>query len=196
MLRKLLFPILGALLCLVLAAPGSNAAEKRSAKGVTIKTAEEPVAPKPAVVEETEPVQTGQSAKTASTINWQVIAGGGGRGTSTNYIVNGTAGQTAAGPGTSTSYNLNSGYWQVFPSGGSSCCTLAGDANADGSYNISDAVHIINNVFKGGPTPVCCDAADANGDGSYNISDAVHIINNVFKGGPGPVCGSAGNGPC
>jgi hypothetical protein len=76
------------------------------------------------------------------------------------------------------------------------CCTLAGDVNQNGAYNISDAVFIVNNVFKGGPNPSCCDAADVNDNGAYNISDGVYIINNVFKGGPAPLCGSAGNGPC
>jgi hypothetical protein len=77
-----------------------------------------------------------------------------------------------------------------------SCCTVDGDADNSGKFNISDAVFIVNRVFKGGPTPPCCDGADADSNGQFNISDAVYIINRVFKGGPAPVCGSAGNGPC
>ncbi len=65
---------------------------------------------------------------------------------------------------------------------------ICGDANNDGSVNISDAVYIINYAFGGGPPPVpqVC-AGDANGDGSVNISDAVYIINYAFGGGPAPV---------
>jgi hypothetical protein len=129
-------------------------------------------------------------------IPWHVISGGGGHGTSVNYSLNGTAGQTAVGYGTSASYALSSGYWQVFGGGGATCCVVAGDSDNNGAFNISDAVHDINHVFKGGPPAVCCDAADADNNGTFNISDAVYKINRVFKGGPPPVCGSAGNGPC
>lgn len=56
----------------------------------------------------------------------------------------------------------------------------AGDANGDGSANISDAVWIINYIFNGGPEPVDFRAADVVNDCSINISDAVRIIGYVF----------------
>jgi hypothetical protein len=43
-------------------------------------------------------------------IKWQVIGGGGGRGISTNYVLTGTVGQTAAGPATSTNFKINQGF--------------------------------------------------------------------------------------
>jgi len=69
----------------------------------------------------------------------------------------------------------------------SDCVGLCGDANNDGSVNVSDAVFIINYVFSGGPAPYAALACgDANTDGSVNVSDAVYIINYVFSGGSAP----------
>ncbi|MBD3217852.1 MAG: hypothetical protein GF310_06195 [candidate division Zixibacteria bacterium] len=69
-----------------------------------------------------------------------------------------------------------------------SCCDVPGDANDDGSANVSDAVYIINYVFIGGPVPACHEKGDANCDASINVSDAVWIINYVFIGGRPPCC--------
>jgi hypothetical protein len=63
---------------------------------------------------------------------------------------------------------------------------LTGDANNDGSINVSDAVYIINYVFIGGTPPLPFASGDANCDGSVNVSDAVYIINYVFVGGYAP----------
>jgi len=66
-------------------------------------------------------------------------------------------------------------------------CTC-GDANHDGSINISDAVYLIQYIFAGGPAPNPLCQGDANGDGSVNISDAVYLIQYIFAGGPAPHC--------
>ncbi|MEZ5359802.1 MAG: LamG-like jellyroll fold domain-containing protein [Candidatus Zixiibacteriota bacterium] len=66
---------------------------------------------------------------------------------------------------------------------------VAGDANGDGTFNIGDAVYMVNYIFNGGPAPVNLDAGDANGDCSLNIGDPVYMINYIFKGGPPPQCG-------
>ena len=58
----------------------------------------------------------------------------------------------------------------------------AGDANGDGSANVSDAVYIINYIFNNGPDPVNFSAADVVNDCNINISDAVRIIGYVFDG--------------
>jgi len=63
-----------------------------------------------------------------------------------------------------------------------------GDANGDGSINISDAVFLIQYIFAGGPAPNPLCRGDANGDGSVNISDAVYLIQYIFAGGPAPHC--------
>ncbi len=69
-----------------------------------------------------------------------------------------------------------------------SCCDVPGDANDDGSANVSDAVYIINYVFIGGPVPACHEKGDANCDAAINVSDAVWLINYVFIGGRPPCC--------
>jgi hypothetical protein len=56
----------------------------------------------------------------------------------------------------------------------------AGDANGDGTANISDAVYIVNYIFLEGPEPVNFSAADVLNDCAINISDAVRIIGYVF----------------
>jgi len=61
-----------------------------------------------------------------------------------------------------------------------------GDANADGSTDVSDAVWIINYVFVGGLPPDPLSIGDANCDVSVDVSDAVWIIIYVFVGGNPP----------
>jgi hypothetical protein len=65
---------------------------------------------------------------------------------------------------------------------------ICGDANADQTINVGDAVFLIAYIFKSGPTPDPLDAGDANCDGTINVGDAVYLINYVFKGGPEPCC--------
>jgi hypothetical protein len=69
-----------------------------------------------------------------------------------------------------------------------------GDANGDGSVDLSDSVFKLGYLFIGGATPVCLAAADFNADGSINISGAVSLLNALFLGGaavpvPHPNCG-------
>jgi len=61
-----------------------------------------------------------------------------------------------------------------------------GDANADGSLDIADAVTTLNYLFAGQTFLPCLDAADANDDGALDIADAVYILNYLFGNGPEP----------
>ena len=118
-------------------------------------------------------------------INWQVVSCGGTSGISTNFSLMGTACQTAAGKGNSTNFTLNEGYWQDFSQ---LCDCLPGDANGDGTINITDPVYIIQYIFAGGPAPVpyaIC-SGDANCDCVVNITDAVYLIAYIFGGGSPP----------
>ena len=67
-----------------------------------------------------------------------------------------------------------------------SCFDVCGDANTNGSINISDAVYLIAYIFFGGPAPNPFLAGDANCNGTVNISDAVYLIAYIFSGGPAP----------
>lgn len=122
-------------------------------------------------------------------INWHVLSGGGTRGSSTNYQLNGTLGQTAIGPAQSTSYNINQGFWQNF-SISESCCNLPGDANNSDVRNILDVTYVIAFLYKGGPPHPDChpDEMDANGNGIVNILDVTFMITFLYKGGPVPIC--------
>ncbi|MBN1419550.1 MAG: hypothetical protein JXP34_12300 [Planctomycetes bacterium] len=68
-----------------------------------------------------------------------------------------------------------------------------GDINADGNYDLGDAISLLNHLFADGEAPVCADAADANDDSSVNIGDAVTVLYYLFASGelpdPGPACG-------
>jgi hypothetical protein len=115
-------------------------------------------------------------------IKWQVIAGGGTtNGSSTNYRMSTTIGQTSVGLGSSTSYKINQGFQQSFGT-----TYLCGDADANGFVNISDAVYLIAYIFSGGPAPNPLDAGDVDCNGFISISDAVYLIAYIFSGGPTP----------
>ena len=70
---------------------------------------------------------------------------------------------------------------------------IRGDANADGVFNIGDAVFMLAFKFQGGPPPPCSDAADTNDDGTCNLGDALTLLNALFAGAPIPapsfICG-------
>jgi len=51
---------------------------------------------------------------------------------------------------------------------------VRGDANADGSVNVTDAVHFLSHLYP--PDFVCEDAADFNDDGQLNTSDAAYFL--------------------
>ncbi len=132
---------------------------------------------------ETEATQPGRFGET---IDWQVISSGGTDGSSTNYQLMGTAGQTAVGTGSSTNYGLNQGYWQEFAV--QECDCIPGDADGNAMINIADVVYLINFIFGGGPGPVpyaiCSGDADCNC--MVNIADVVFLISFIFGGGPAP----------
>jgi M6 family metalloprotease-like protein len=66
------------------------------------------------------------------------------------------------------------------------CVYICGDANSDGTVNISDAVSLIAYIFSGGPAPAPLLSGDANCDSTVNISDAVYLIAYIFSGGAVP----------
>ncbi|MCA8962073.1 MAG: hypothetical protein KDC38_16215 [Planctomycetes bacterium] len=70
-----------------------------------------------------------------------------------------------------------------------------GDANGDGTFDISDAVAILAVLFQGASAP-CQNALDVNDDEVSDISDAVYTLAALFTPGsppppaPNPDCGS------
>ena len=61
-----------------------------------------------------------------------------------------------------------------------------GDANHDGTIDISDVVYLISYIFSGGPEPSPTAAGDSDCSGTIDISDAVYMISYIFSGGPAP----------
>jgi len=60
-----------------------------------------------------------------------------------------------------------------------------GDANLDGTTDISDPVVTLEGLFHGGPPPGCLDSSDANDDGQVDLSDAIATLLRLFQGGSG-----------
>lgn len=62
-----------------------------------------------------------------------------------------------------------------------------GDANGDGTSDLSDAVAALGFPFLGGGEAIGCpDAADTNDTGEIDVSDAIRLLNFLFLGAPPP----------
>lgn len=74
---------------------------------------------------------------------------------------------------------------------------LRGDANADGTVDLSDAVATLTYLFGGGREPECMDASDADDSGVVEITDPIFLLGALFLGlrqilPPHPECGADG----
>lgn len=63
---------------------------------------------------------------------------------------------------------------------------VRGDANADGTPDLSDAVTVLGFLFLGTPMNDCGDAADFNDDGEVDISDPLRLLGHLFLGSARP----------
>jgi hypothetical protein len=62
---------------------------------------------------------------------------------------------------------------------------IRGDANADGTVDISDPVAVLADLFLGVTArPAGTPALDANSDGRADLSDAIFVLGFLFQGGP------------
>jgi len=62
-----------------------------------------------------------------------------------------------------------------------------GDPNADGRFDLSDAVMILSCLFLGAECSSCPDASDTNDDRAVDVSDASFLLTWRFLGGPPPL---------
>ena len=115
-------------------------------------------------------------------IKWQVISGGGNRGTSPSFILTGTVGQTAAGPVTSTSFKLNQGFWQNF-SPASCCVGVTGNVNAVGIVDLSDLSALVSYLTGGGYVLPCVPETNVNNVGIVDLSDLSALVSYLTGGG-------------
>jgi hypothetical protein len=72
---------------------------------------------------------------------------------------------------------------------------LRGDANADGTTDISDAIAVLIYLFTSQFTPRCLDAADGNDDGQLDLADPVAVLSRLFGGAGALPDPSTGCGP-
>ena len=63
---------------------------------------------------------------------------------------------------------------------------LRGDANSDGSIDISDGINILGYLFLGENPPTCLDSGDSDDSGLIDLSDGILIFNFLFLGGNAP----------
>ncbi|MFQ5654370.1 MAG: hypothetical protein ACE5GW_06535, partial [Planctomycetota bacterium] len=62
-----------------------------------------------------------------------------------------------------------------------------GDVNADGTFNVADAVYLLSALFiPGAPGAPCAESADTNDDDGVNIADAVYLLSALFVPGSPP----------
>ncbi len=61
-----------------------------------------------------------------------------------------------------------------------------GEANVDGTLDLTDPITVLNFQFQGGPRPGCMDAADADDSGTLDLTDAIYSLNFQFLAGPPP----------
>ena len=59
-----------------------------------------------------------------------------------------------------------------------------GDANADGTINVADAIFTLSFLYSNSSAPPCLDAADVNDDGEVDIADAIFGLS-ILAPGPG-----------
>jgi hypothetical protein len=75
--------------------------------------------------------------------------------------------------------------WSFTTGAGIERTFVRGDASADGSVDLSDAVAILFHLFLAGPVS-CARSADADDDGLLELGDAVGILEHLFREGPPP----------
>ncbi len=63
---------------------------------------------------------------------------------------------------------------------------MRGDADDNGSINVTDVIYLNNYLFAGGPAPPCWDQGDVDDNYSINITDPIYLSNWLFNGGPPP----------
>ena len=82
-------------------------------------------------------------------IDWYVIASGGGHSESENYQSDGTAGQPIVGQSSSENYTVNAGYWVIGEPSGGDCVYIPGDCDYNGEPAALPDVIAMIGMYRG-----------------------------------------------
>jgi hypothetical protein len=94
-------------------------------------------------------------------IDWYVIASGGGHAESENYQADGTAGQSIVGQSSSENYTVDAGYWVGLPSSGGDCVYAPGDCNHNTvPIELEDIMYMIAMYAGDVPPSYLCECPD------------------------------------
>lgn len=148
-------------------------------------------------------------------LGFPVFTTTGGSGSSFDFKIKLSIGQSIVGRGTTNDYIFSAGFWELLSQPGFSTCCIGIRGNVDGSFedptanppnngiNISDLVYLVDYSFipPNGPTPLCDDGdpvynfyfpeADVNNSGpsitgGIDISDVIYLLNYAFLTPSGP----------
>ncbi|MEE9554970.1 MAG: hypothetical protein V3W18_11790 [candidate division Zixibacteria bacterium] len=131
-------------------------------------------------------------------IDWYVIASGGGHAESDNYQTDGTIGQWLVGTMSSPNYIVESGYWVGGQGGGGGGCGfyVTGDYNGSESFNVADIISSFSKLKTGSPDaalPCECPqgsgnvwavAMDVNNTCAFNVADVIAGFSKLKTGSP------------
>lgn len=126
------------------------------------------------------------------TITKQVFSSGATNSSGGDFVLQGTAQQTAAGhPWYSTTHG-SEGFWASQQPDDPCCYFISGniDYSPDDVLDISDQIWLVDFMFgtPTGPAPVCFDEANVDGIGVViDIADLVYLVDFMWTGGPAPV---------
>jgi hypothetical protein len=120
-------------------------------------------------------------------------------GTSADCNGNGVPDSCDIASGTSNDANADGIPDECPPPGG---FQRPGDANQDGTLDLSDAIWLLGHLFLGTTPTLPCEGGsasnpgdgerrllDVNGDGGVDLSDAIRVLGFLFTGGPAPALG-------
>ncbi|HVR73989.1 MAG TPA: hypothetical protein VMT52_06630, partial [Planctomycetota bacterium] len=71
-----------------------------------------------------------------------------------------------------------------------------GDADDNGSIQLTDALRVLGYLFLGGEEPTCVEAFDADDNGQVQLTDALRILGFLFLGGLEPAPPGPPGSPC
>ncbi|MEE9553685.1 MAG: hypothetical protein V3W18_05255, partial [candidate division Zixibacteria bacterium] len=125
-------------------------------------------------------------------VDWYVIASGGGHAESENYKADGTIGQPIVGQSSSENYGVESGFWVGGGGGGSPCgFYVVGDYNGSTSFNVADIISAFSKLKTGTPdAALFCEcptgsgspwavAMDVNNSCGFNVADIISAFSKL-----------------